>query len=110
MADIKESRFDKIMRQIESLESLRNEGIQELLTERKGIDEKLAQLGYTENSGRGATSKRRGGTRTPNPDKICPLCDFITDPPHDARMHRSQQKKQAFSAAELTEKGLKKRT
>jgi hypothetical protein len=38
----------------------------------------------------------------------CSICGFETSPPHDARKHRSQMKKKAFTAAELTEKGLTK--
>jgi hypothetical protein len=41
-------------------------------------------------------------------DGPCPVCEFRTSPPHDARSHRSQKKKKAFTAAELTEKGLTK--
>lgn len=49
----------------------------------------------------------RKGTRQVDPNKPCPICAFVTDPPHDARAHRSQGKnKKPFTAAELSEKGL----
>jgi hypothetical protein len=41
-------------------------------------------------------------------DSPCPICNFKTDPIHDGRAHRSQNKKAPFTAAELTEKGLTK--
>lgn len=48
-------------------------------------------------------------TRQTNPDRDCPVCQFRTDPPHDARRHRGQGKsKKAFTAAQLAELGLRK--
>jgi hypothetical protein len=41
-------------------------------------------------------------------DVPCPVCKFLTIPPHDRRSHRNQKKKAAFSATELNEKGLVK--
>jgi hypothetical protein len=41
-------------------------------------------------------------------DVPCPICKFLTIPPHDRRTHRNQKKKAPFSAAELKEKGLVK--
>jgi hypothetical protein len=41
-------------------------------------------------------------------DVPCPICKFLTIPPHDRRSHRNQKKKAPFSAAELNEKGLVK--
>ena len=41
-------------------------------------------------------------------DVPCPVCEFLTIPPHDRRSHRNQKKKAPFSAAELNEKGLVK--
>jgi hypothetical protein len=41
-------------------------------------------------------------------DVPCPICEFLTIPPHDRRTHRNQKKKAPFSAAELKEKGLVK--
>jgi hypothetical protein len=41
-------------------------------------------------------------------DAPCPICEFLTIPPHDRRTHRNQKKKAPFSAAELKEKGLVK--
>jgi hypothetical protein len=41
-------------------------------------------------------------------DAPCPVCKFLTIPPHNGRAHRNQKKKAPFSAAELKEKGLVK--
>src|ERR1700733_5503544 len=41
-------------------------------------------------------------------DAPCPVCEFQTSPPHDARAHRGQKKKKPFTMAELEDKGLTK--
>ena len=41
-------------------------------------------------------------------DAPCPVCKFLTIPPHDRRTHRNQKKRAPFSAVELKEKGLVK--
>ena len=51
-----------------------------------------------------ATIAQRGTVKV----SPCPVCEFQTSPPHDARAHRGQAKKKPFSAAELTSKGLTK--
>ena len=57
--------------------------------------------------GRGTGSRR--GTRQVNTTRPCPICGFLTNPPHDARAHRSQgDKKKAFTAEELSAKGMAK--
>jgi hypothetical protein len=38
----------------------------------------------------------------------CPICEFQTDKPHDARSHKSQKKKKPFTDAELKTRGLAK--
>jgi hypothetical protein len=38
----------------------------------------------------------------------CPVCGFRTSPPHDARSHRGQNPKRAFTTEELTAKKLSK--
>ena len=57
-------------------------------------------------AGRGVS---RRGTRQINVNRPCPICGFKTVPPHDARAHRSQgDKKKAFTADELSAKGMQK--
>lgn len=60
-------------------------------------------------SGRQASAESRKGTRSVNAERPCPICGFKTIPPHDARAHRSQgEKKRAFTAEELSSKGMTK--
>ena len=85
--------IEKIDGKIEELTASRR---QELL-------EELKNLGWK--PGKGGTGKKR----TKDPNTPCSVCKFVTDPPHDARMHRAQGKsKKPFNAEELKEKGLKK--
>jgi hypothetical protein len=64
---------------------------------------------YTLSSGAGEAAKAAStkGKRTIKA-AACPICEFQTTPPHDGRTHRSQKRKNPFSAAELKEKGLVK--
>lgn len=55
-----------------------------------------------------ASGGERKGTRTANPDRACPICEFKTVPPHDARRHRGQTDKRPFTAEELDAMGMKK--
>lgn len=51
----------------------------------------------------------RKGTRQVNAERPCPICNFKTAPPHDARRHRSQgDNKKPFTAEELSGMGLRK--
>jgi hypothetical protein len=75
------------------------------------LDE-LNALGFnyrlTEGGRRGGEGSRRG-TRQVNPNRPCPVCGFRTEPPHDARAHRTQgSNKRAFTAEELSARGLRK--
>ncbi len=60
---------------------------------------------------RNLTARSEGsqkGTRQANPERPCPLCGFRTNPPHDARAHRSQTTKAPFTAEELSARGMQK--
>jgi hypothetical protein len=78
--------------------------------------ETLNQLGFRyvlvpEDQPRPAASRapRATGTRTKDPNAPCSVCGFVTNPPHDGRVHRAQgANKKPFTAAELAEKGLAK--
>lgn len=56
---------------------------------------------YRLTGGSGRSSGPRKGTRQANAERPCPICGFTTEPPHDARRHRSQQPKRPFTDAEL---------
>jgi len=102
------------------------ERIRELDTERAGLFEQakeealkkatdaitdLIALGLDYQLISGAAKPVKSGTEKhlgAAKDVHCPICEFLTIPPHDRRSHRNQKKKAAFSAAELKEKGLVK--
>lgn len=44
-------------------------------------------------------------TRAPS-NRPCKICGFATSPPHDARHHRHQEEKRAFTPEELQKRGL----
>jgi hypothetical protein len=90
----------------------------ETLAKANAAIEELNSLGYnyrlTEaGSGRGrpkmASSSAPKQQRPMSADKVCPICEFKTNPPHDARKHRSQgDNKHPFTAEELASLGLTK--
>jgi hypothetical protein len=54
-------------------------------------------------------AQRATGTRTKDPNKPCSVCGFVTVPPHDGRVHRSQgDNKKPFTDAQLAGLGLKR--
>jgi hypothetical protein len=58
--------------------------------------------------GLGSKQKKETKKREIDPNKPCSICDCVTNPPHDARSHRSQEPKKAFTKAELEERGMVK--
>ncbi len=74
----------------------------------------LTALGFNYRLVEGAVSVTKRLARTQKGDRRvkdapCPVCEFKTNPPHDARKHRGQGKrKKPFTPAELKEFGLKK--
>jgi hypothetical protein len=105
----KMSVLDQIRKLDEQREKLLNDAKQEALKKAEAAIEELNELGFSYKlSQSGAPAARKQRQRDPN--KPCDICGFVTDPPHDGRVHRSQgDKKKAFTAAELTEKGYKKK-
>jgi hypothetical protein len=52
-------------------------------------------------------AKTEGETPNRKPkDADCPICNFRTNPPHDRRSHRNQERKKPFTTKELEERGL----
>ncbi len=71
----------------------------------------LIALGLDYQLTNGAANPAKSGTAKvlgTAKDSPCPVCEFLTIPPHNARAHKNQKKKAPFSAAELKEKGLLK--
>jgi hypothetical protein len=98
---------EKALKAKAEMESLFQAAIDEQLGIIKEAEQRLGELGY------GAPTKKAGKTgitRQRDPNAPCSVCNFATDPGHDGRVHRSQgDKKKPFTAAELAEKGYKKR-
>jgi hypothetical protein len=94
------TKAEQVLKQIADIESLRGEAIQEILGQRKALDDQLKTLGYED----GLRKRPQGGRRTIDPTKPCTICKFITDPAHDSRKHRGQgDKKRPFTPKELEE-------
>jgi hypothetical protein len=90
MAEAKQQAMDRVNAAVKNLNSL-------------GFNFRVSE------GGRGRGSGSRTGTRQVNAERPCPICGFRTNPPHDARAHRSQgDKKKAFTAEELSAKGMQK--
>jgi hypothetical protein len=77
----------------------------------------LNELGFNyrlvEGSGTSTARRPRNRSEGEGPkrqarDIPCPICQFKTNPHHDARAHRSQQPKRPFTEQELADKGLAK--
>ena len=102
---------------IQRLKQLEQERIQLLeVAKREALDRAKAAVSDLNSLGfdfrlleNGRSAPRgRGGPRRVK-DAPCPVCQFKTSPPHDARKHRGQgRRKKPFTAAELVEVGLKK--
>lgn len=99
--------LSKIKKLQAEMEEYSKEAVAEALAQAEDAIATLASLGQRYRLVR--ASGRGKGMRQTNPDRPCPVCQFKTDPPHDARQHRGQGKsKRAFTASQLTELGLKK--
>lgn len=109
------SKIDEYRKQLKQIEDLRHTAIAELetmLKEAQGhvdrIQEELDQL-----TSAGTRAGKKKASKTPkkrqiDPDKPCSICKFATVPNHDARKHRGQQDKKAFTVKELGNLGFQK--
>lgn len=98
-------RFRKMQDEITTLQSAAKE---HLLADIHANVAELNRLGFSYALVSGRRSQLQ---RQRNPNRPCPVCKFVTDPPHDARAHRSQGKtKKPFAAAELKELGYSRRS
>ena len=90
------------------MDEVRDAARAELIEE---IEERIAtlkDLGFDYRLTSGGARKGTN-TRSKDPNRPCPICKVVTDPPHDARTHRGQgSRKKAFTADELKELGLRK--
>ncbi len=99
--------LSKIKKLQAEMDEYSKEAVAEALEHAEEAIATLSSLGHRYRLVR--ASGRGKGMRQSNPDRPCPVCQFKTDPPHDARQHRGQGKsKRALTAAQLNEMGLRK--
>lgn len=101
----KMSTTEKALKAIAEAETLKQSAIKELLAEIKDAEKKLTDLGYSQTTTKPAGKGKQ--VRTVDPNAPCPICKFVTVPPHNGRQHRTIKK--AFNTAQLAELGLKKK-
>ena len=109
-----------VMDQIRKLDAEKSKLLEnakkEALNKAEAALAELRELGFEYRITGGSGSSRRAGsgessrkgTRQVNPGRPCPICNFRTEPPHDARRHRGQQEKHLFTAGELKDLGLER--
>lgn len=103
----KDNAADRIRKLKEEITTLQSSAKEELLVEIRAKIAELNELGFSFELTSGGRSKLQ---RQRDPDRPCPVCKIVTDPPHDARAHRGQGKtKKPFNAAELKELGYTRR-
>lgn len=95
----KETKADRYLRQIEQIETLRQQAVEELLEKRREIDDQLGALGHQPKTA-GKPSRRRAASTK---GKFCEICNIAG---HDKRNHRNQDPVKKFTVEELSEKGL----
>lgn len=103
------SAIEKIKQLEEQKAVLADEAKKEAVAQAQEAVNVLEALGYKYALVREEKQKKgktRRGTRKPNPNKVCTICNFQTAPPHDARHHRNQAEKAPLTPLELEEKGL----
>lgn len=107
--------MSQLINEIRELELQRNrlaeEAKEELMETVAQAIEALASLGYefslvSEKKNKPGASGRN--TRKVGQGKNCSICQFKTEPAHDARQHKSQSPKMPFTQEELEEKGLRR--
>ena len=82
--------IQKVLDLQKQYEEAKQTAIQELLDQRKTIDEQLKALGYVQ--GAPATKQRQS-----DPNKVCPVC---SEKGHDARRHKNDPKPPATKPPE----------
>lgn len=95
---VENAKKEALARAKEAIAELRLLGFDYELKERSSAGSKKAGKAGGKASGRGVTRAAP-----------CPICEFQTDPPHDARKHRAQGKrKRPYTEKQLLELGLTK--
>jgi hypothetical protein len=98
-----------VLQQLKKLDDERNKLIAgakaEAMDEVNKALAELNSLGFSYKIVEGSATKAKGTARSQK-DAPCKICNFKTSPLHDARAHRSQDKKKAFTEAELAARGM----
>ena len=112
MAQDRQSVIEKIKALREQESKLLESAKSELLEQGHKVVQELAELGFSfrlvEESAPARAPAKTSGQKREQKDAPCPICNFKTSPLHDGRAHRSQEPKKPFTAAELSERGLKR--
>jgi len=110
-----ETKKDQYHKQLAQLEALKQEAIAELESVLQAAQEHVERVQAELDELTGGTGTRGGkkplvktAKRVIDPNKPCSICGFATVPNHDARKHRAQEEKKAFTAKELSNLGLQK--
>ena len=70
-----------------------------------GFDYELVEPAR-ETAPRKTRTARKASAPDHRPKGTCPVCEYATNPPHDKRSHKSQQKKRPFTADELDQRSF----
>jgi hypothetical protein len=103
---------ENVVQRIKQLDQERSQLIatakKEALAKAQEAISDLTALGFSYHLIEGHRPTTSRGAHQPK-NAPCPVCQFATTPPHDARKHRGQGKrKKPFTPAELKEFGLYK--
>lgn len=96
-APVQTSMVDQVLDMVGRLDSMRKQAVEDLLTQKRQIEEKLAMIGWSDVSVRAKASGR------PSSAAHCSICDIDG---HDRRQHRFQgANKRKFTPEQLREIG-----
>ena len=93
--------------EIRKLDEHKNALKDKLVEEGKAVVRHLQKLGFSYAFGPLEDGK---GTKKSRQPRICKVCGFATEPVHDERRHKKEQKKGPFDNKDLERMGFKKRT
>jgi len=99
--------FEQIKKLEEQKQTLVKAEKEKLVEQGRAIVGKLKELGFSYDFGPMEDGK---GTKKSRQPRICKVCGFATEPVHDERRHKKEQKKGPFDNKDLERMGFKKRT
>ena len=99
--------FEQIRKLEEQKQSLIKAEKDKLVEQVKALVGKLKELGFSYTFEPVENGK---GTKKSRQPRVCKVCGFATEPVHDERRHKKEQKKGPFDNKDLERIGLQKRT